>query len=106
MGYGTQSWRSLVTGRHAALIIGILSRSFSCLTTRFEAELRAGGFMACLLLVAKPPRDLAVLLEDIDLPSFPFDLSSLGPDVDCKDLFSQNSPLVPLVLASLPVHRN
>jgi hypothetical protein len=59
--------------------------------------------VACLFLVAKPPKDLAVLLEDFDLPSFPLDLSSLGPDVDWKHLFAQNSPLVPWVRASLRV---
>ena len=56
--------------------------------------------MACLLLVAKPPKDLSVLLEDFDIPSFPLDLSSIGVDVDWKQLFAQNSPLVPWVRAS------
>ena len=29
-----QSWRSLITGKRAALIVGILSKSSSCLATR------------------------------------------------------------------------
>jgi hypothetical protein len=98
-----QSWRSLITGKHAALVVGVFSKSPSRLTTPSRLSPSAGGFMACLLLVARPPKDLAVLLEDLDLPSFPLDFPSLGPDVDWKHLFAQNSPLVPWVRASLRV---
>lgn len=47
------------------------------------------GFIACMLLLTHPPPNLSLLLEEYDLPS-------LGAaEVEWKELFSGNSPLVP-----------
>ncbi|PVF93551.1 putative LRO1-a lecithin cholesterol acyltransferase-like protein [Serendipita vermifera] len=47
------------------------------------------GFIICALLLTKPPTSLSLLLEEYDLPS-------LGAaEVEWRELFSANSPLIP-----------
>ncbi|KAG8818333.1 hypothetical protein FRC17_010875 [Serendipita sp. 399] len=47
------------------------------------------GFVACTLLLTNPPSSLSLLLEEYDLPT-------LGAaEVEWRELFSGNSPLVP-----------
>ncbi|KAG8802659.1 hypothetical protein FRC18_007501, partial [Serendipita sp. 400] len=65
-------WKKILTSKRVMLSIGILV-----------------GFAACTLLLTNPPSSLSLLLEEYDLPT-------LGAaEVEWKELFSGNSPLVP-----------